>query len=42
MLGVTKAEAYAVRAFIVGAGCLKMSKAMALKTGFPIEEVVRL
>ena len=42
MLEVTMAEAQAVRAFVVGTGCLKMSKAMALKTGFPIVEVVRL
>ena len=42
MLGVTGAETQAVRTFIVGAVCPKMSKAMALKTGFPVAEVVRL
>ena len=42
MVGVTRAEAQAVRAFIVGPGCPKMPKAMAFETGFPIVKVVRL
>ena len=42
MLGMTRAEAKAVRTFIVGAGCLKMPNIVALKTGLPIMGVVRL
>ena len=42
MLEVTRAEAKAVRIFIVGAGCLKMPKTVALKTGLPIAGMVRL
>ena len=36
MLEVTKAEVQAVRTFIIGAVCPKMSEAVALKTGFPV------
>ena len=39
---MTRAEAQAVRAFIVGTVCLKMSKAVALKICFPVAEVIRL
>ena len=41
-LGVTWAEAQAVRTFIVGAVCPKVPKAMALKAGFPVTGVVKL
>ena len=41
MLEVTRAEAKAVRIFIVEAGCLKMPKTVALKTGLPIAGMVR-
>ena len=42
MLGVTWAEAKAVRTFIVGTVCPKVSKAMTLKAGLPVVGVVRL
>ena len=41
-LEVARAEVQAVRAFIVGAVCLKMSEAVAFKIGFSIVGVVRL
>ena len=41
-LGVTRAETQAVGTFIVGAACLKMPEAVALKTGFLVARVVRL
>ena len=42
MLGVTRAEIQAVRTFVVGVACLKMSKTVALEIGLPIAGVVRL
>ena len=42
MLEVTRAKAKAVKTFIVGAGCLKMPKIVALETGLPVVGVVRL
>ena len=42
MLGVAKAETQAVGTFVVGAVCLKMPEAVALETGFPVAEMVRL
>ena len=42
MLEMTWAEVQTVRTFIVEAVRPKVPKAMALKTGFPVVEVVRL
>ena len=42
MLEVAWAEAQAVRTLIVGAGCSKMPKTMALEIGLPVVGVIRL